>query len=331
MFSIKIRHPWDIAESLHTAESVYHRRQQHRREFLRVMGGTALATGLAGPIVGCTRPAEEEVRQAGAVEPLPAAQAALYPAKRNRAFVYGRPETLRRDAAEYTNFFEFTPGKETYRFVELFQPAPWSLLIDGLCSKPQTFDLDDIYTRFLLEERTYRHRCVETWAMCVPWTGFRLRDLLELVQPQPSARFVTFETFNRPKQAPNMLDWTNPWPYTEALTIDEAKNELAFIATGIYGEPLLKQHGAPIRLVVPWKYGFKSIKSIVHITLTNEQPATFWNTLLPNEYGLNANVEPDVPHPRWSQNTEWMLGSMERYNSQKYNGYGEYVADLYPT
>ena len=128
-----------------------------------------------------------------------------------------------------------------------------------------------------------------------------------------------------------MLDWTNPWPYTEALTIDEAKNELAFIATGIYGEPLLKQHGAPIRLVVPWKYGFKSIKSIVHITLTNEQPATFWNTLLPNEYGLNANVEPDVPHPRWSQNTEWMLGSMERYNSRKYNGYGEYVADLYPT
>ena len=145
------------------------------------MGCTALGAGLTGLLVGCSRPAEEEVRQAGTVEPLPEAQAALYPAKRNKAFTYGRPETLRRDAAEYTNFYEFTPGKETYPFRGTVSASPWSLMIDGLCSKPQTFDLDDIYARFFLEERAYRHRCVETWAMCVPWTGFRLRYLLEPV------------------------------------------------------------------------------------------------------------------------------------------------------
>jgi sulfoxide reductase catalytic subunit YedY len=168
--------------------------------------------------------------------------------------------------------------------------------------------MDDIYTEFALEERAYRHRCVEAWA-----------------------RFVTFETFNRPQQAPTMQDWTYPWPYTEGLTMDEATNELAFVATGNYGEPLLKQHGAPIRLVVPWKYGFKSIKSVVRITLTDKRTATFWNTQLPREYAFEGNVEPDVPHPRWSQKTEWMLGTMERHDSRKYNGYGEFVADLYPS
>ncbi|MGE4003171.1 MAG: protein-methionine-sulfoxide reductase catalytic subunit MsrP, partial [Planctomycetaceae bacterium] len=326
MFAAIIRRPWDVPESRQTPECIYHARRHHRREFLETMGRAALSAGWFVPLAGCARPTEEEVRRAGAVEPLPAEQLSLYPAKRNEVFTYGREESLRRDAAEYTNFYEFSSGKDNYRYVDRFEPAPWSVEVGGLCSKPQTFDLDDLYARFPLEERAYRHRCVETWAMCVPWTGFRLRDLLAAVEPPPSARYVSFETFNRPDQASEMRDASYPWPYTEGLTIEEATNELAFIATGIYGEPLPKQHGAPIRLVVPWKYGFKSSKSIVRITLSGQQPATFWNTLIPHEYGVEANVDPDVPHPRWSQKTEWMLGSREVFDTQKYNGYGDYVA-----
>ncbi len=329
MFSTMIRRPWDVAESLHTPEGVYQARDHHRREFLKKVGRTAIGAGLALPIAGCDRPTDEELRAAGAVEPLPEEKKALYPAPRNDAFTYGRPETIQRDAAEFTNFYEFAPSKDVYRYVGPFEPTPWTVEVGGLCSSPQTFDPDDIYDRFSLEERAYRHRCVETWAMCVPWTGFRLRDLLEAVEPQPSARYVAFESFNRPDQAPTMQDDTYPWPYAEGLTMDEATNELAFVATGIYGEPLPKQHGPPIRLVIPWKYGFKSIKSIVRITLTDQRPSAFWNTLIPHEYGFEANIDPDVPHPRWSQQTEWMLGTEERYETQKFNGYGEYVAGLY--
>ena len=323
------RNIWDIAESQHTPECVYRDRRQHRREFLKSMGVAAIGAGLSSSLIGCGRPTDEELKAAGAVEPLPQEQKQLYPAQRNDTFEYGRPETIQRDAAEYANFYEFTSTKAVYRYVDKFEPTPWKFEIDGLCAKPQTFDLDDVYSQFDLEERAYRHRCVETWAMCVPWTGFRLSDLLKTVEPLPAAKYVEFKTFNRPEQASQMVDGTYPWPYSEGLTIDEAMNELAFVATGIYGEPLPKQHGAPIRLVVPWKYGFKGIKSIVRITLTDKQPSTFWNTLIPHEYAFEANVEPDVPHPRWSQATEWMLGSRDRYDTMKYNGYGDYVAKLY--
>jgi sulfoxide reductase catalytic subunit YedY len=165
--------------------------------------------------------------------------------------------------------------------------------------------------------------------MCIPWTGFPLRDLLKVVEPKPTAKFVEFATFNRPDEAPMMNRSSYPWPYTEGLTIAEATNELAFVVTGVYGEPLPKQHGAPIRIVVPWKYGFKSIKSVDRITLVDAQPATFWNTIAPSEYDFQANVNPAVPHPRWSQKTEWMLGTNERFPTQIYNGYGEYVASIY--
>jgi sulfoxide reductase catalytic subunit YedY len=329
MFSIVRRHPWQLAESLHTPQSIYQSRQHHRREFLQWMGRAAIGAVGAPSLVGCSRPSDQELRAAGAVPPLPDEQQTLYPARRNASFTYGRPETLSRDAAEYTNFYEFSPFKANYRYMDRFEPTPWTVEMGGLCSKPQTWDLDGFYSHLTLEERAYRHRCVETWAMCVPWTGFRLRDLLAKLEPQPAARYVVFETFNRPDEAPQMQDSTYPWPYTEGLTIDEATNELTLVATGIYGEPLAKQLGAPIRLVVPWKYGFKSIKSIVRITLTDQRPATFWNTLVPQEYGFEANVDPEVPHPRWSQRTEWMLGSRERYETRKYNGYGEYVAHLY--
>ncbi len=267
--------------------------------------------------------------QAASTDWLPRDFEELFPAQRSSGYEYGRPETAQVEAASYANFYEFTSRKSVYEYVDRFDPWPWTVEVSGLCHRPRTFDMSDIYREFDSEERAYRHRCVETWAMCVPWTGFPLRRLLEAVEPRSSARFVQFETFNRPDQAPAMADLTYPWPYVEGLTLQEATHPLAFLATGIYGAPLPRQHGPPIRLVVPWKYGYKSIKSIVKIRLVAEQPATFWNTLIPQEYSFSANVDPQVPHPRWSQESEWMLGTRERYPTVKYNGYGDLVGHLY--
>jgi methionine sulfoxide reductase catalytic subunit len=322
-----IRRPWDVPEHRHTSEAHYRQRRLLRREFLRfagiAVGGSALAS-----LSGCSQPSDEEIVAAGKVEeagPL----AEFYPAPRHAAYEYGRPETAQRAAAEYTNFYEFGYSKSVYRHVGKFKPSPWTLTVDGLCSKPREFGVEDLHRLFGLEERAYRHRCVETWAMCVPWTGFPLAKLLAMVEPQPAARFVEFQTFQRPEEAPNQDDPSQPWPYTEGLTIEEARNELALLATGIFGSPLPKQHGTPVRLVVPWKYGYKSIKSIVRITLTDEQPKTFWNTIAPHEYDFGAIVDPGVPHPRWSQATEWMLGTHDEYDTVKYNGYGDLVGTLY--
>ncbi len=236
-------------------------------------------------------------------------------------------------AARYCNFYEFSSTKNRFKayWVAPFQPDPWILELGGLVAKPRTLDIDDLLHTFApsLEERVYRHRCVETWAMAVPWTGVPLAALLRRVEPLPGARFVRFISFDRPGEAGRQANAAYPWPYTEGLTLAEAGNELAFLAVGMYGHPLLKQHGAPVRLVLPWKYGFKSAKSIQRIELTAERPATFWNTLGPDEYGFTANVNPAVPHPRWSQATEHMLGTGEVRPTQPYNGYGEWVAGLY--
>lgn len=341
-----IRQIWDLPQRLHTPEEIYRQRKHHRRDFLATLGRTVAGAGLLSLGGGCNQGTDEEVLKAGGYEPVqkaPPAESndpmeigrtsdwrAKYPASRNEAFAYGRAETDEIEAARYTNFYEFSTLKTSWRYVGKFEPTPWQVQVDGLCAKPTTFDLDDIYRKMTLEERHYRHRCVETWAMCVPWTGFPLRDLLALVEPLPAAKFVSFETFDRPEQAPNRASSPgSPWPYTEGLTIAEATNELALLATGMYGHELLKQNGAPIRLVTPWKYGFKSIKSIVRITLTDQQPPTFWNTLQPHEYDFEANVDPAIPHPRWSQRVEKMLGTNERFDTVVYNGYGDYVADLY--
>jgi sulfoxide reductase catalytic subunit YedY len=324
-----VRRPWDLPQREHTPPDVFENRQTHRRNFLKQMGLSVAGIGLASSLAGCAKPTDEEIEAAGDVGWLPKEFAEKYPAKRNAAFEYGRAETEPRAAAEYTNFYEFSSSKDSWRKVSKFNPSPWSIEVDGLCGKPRTFDLDDIYNLFPLEERAYRHRCVETWAMCVPWTGFPFAELLKLVEPKPKAKFVTIESFVRPKEAPAMGNDRFPWPYTEGLTVDEAMNDMAFLATGVYGEALPKQHGAPLRLVVPWKYGFKSIKSPVRITLTERQPLTFWNGQMPHEYGFTANVEPEVPHPRWSQATEWMLGTRKEHDSVIYNGYGEHVGGLY--
>jgi methionine sulfoxide reductase catalytic subunit len=353
------RKPWDPSQHRLTDESIYRNRSLLRREFLASLGRGSAGLMAGGLMAGSMLPGCNEAKpnleklEAAADIPIPRASKEIYPAPRNDRFEYGRGvilsaggkaiaysemndprlasrgETNQQDAAVYTNFYEFATSKQTYLYVDDFQPTPWEVKIDGLCAKPMTLDLDDLYAKFSFEERAYRHRCVETWAMCVPWTGFPLARLLEMVEPEPEAKFVRFETFNRPTEAPTMHDSSFPWPYTEGLAIGEAMNELAFVATGIYGKPLPKQHGAPVRIVLPWKYGFKSIKSIVRITLTGKQPGTFWNIVNPREYGFEANVEPEVPHPRWSQSEEWMLGSRDRYPTVKFNGYGDYVAKLY--
>ena len=257
----------------------------------------------------------------------------LFPAKRNTAYTLDRPLTNEWDATHYNNFYEFTAKKELVAsFASRFPSRPWQIDVGGLVRKPQTFDVDDLIRSMPMEERLYRLRCVEAWSMAVPWTGFPMRELVKRVEPTDEARYVRMFTFLNPDLAPGQKKqpWY-PWPYFEGLRLDEAMNELTLLVTGIYGNPLPNQHGAPLRLICPWKYGFKSIKSIVKIEFVKEQPATFWNTLNPAEYDFWANVNPAVPHPRWSQATERVLGTSDRVPTLPYNGYGQYVAAMYST
>lgn len=316
--------PWDLPERDITPESAL----GSRRRWLKWAGLGALALGGGAGLWWWRFGGSDEAVLAHGQAELPGAD--LYPARPHPLFREAdRPVTEEPMAARYCNFYEFTSGKDVWRDVEPFQPTPWTLEVAGLVRNPRAYDLDDLVRAFPLEERVYRHRCVETWAMAVPWTGFPLGPLLRRADPLPEARYVRFVSFDRPAEAPGQRHRGYPWPYTEGLTLDEATNELAFLATGLYGHPLLKQHGAPVRLVVPWKYGFKCAKSLVRIELTAEQPATFWNTLQPHEYQFEANVEPDVPHPRWSQARERMLGTGEVRPTLLFNGYGEWVARLY--
>jgi sulfoxide reductase catalytic subunit YedY len=254
-----------------------------------------------------------------------------YPAPRDERFEYGRDETPAAEAARYTNFYEFSRFKWCWKYVGAFRPDQWSLNVDGLCRRPLTLDLDEFYRQFASElvERQYRHRCVEKWAMAVPWTGVPLASVLQAADPLSQATHVRFVSFHRPSEAPQQAATSQyPWPYTEGLTIAEAMSELVLLAVGVYGQPLPKQHGAPIRLVVPWKYGYKSIKSVERIELVANEPATFWNTLNPRAYPFASNVDPTVPRP-WDQSSETMLGTGERRPTLRYNGYEPWVAGLY--
>ncbi len=210
-----------------------------------------------------------------------------------------------------------------------FTTEPWTVEVYGLVNHPKKYALEDLLKKFPQKERIYRLRCVEAWSMVIPWTGFPLASLLKEVEPTSGAKYVRFETVYRPEEMPGQKSPFYPWPYQEGLRLDEAMNDLAILATGLYGQPLPKPDGAPIRLVVPWKYGFKSIKSIVKIELVTDQPATLWNTTDPNEYGFYSNVNPDRPHPRWSQASERRIGELGRRPTLKFNGYAEQVASLY--
>ena len=237
------------------------------------------------------------------------------------------------EVTSYNNYYEFGTGKEDpARYAGALTTTPWSVRIDGLVDTPGDFSMDDILARMTIEERIYRFRCVEAWSMVVPWNGFELADLLGLAGVQPAARFVAFETALRPEEMPGVAYRVLDWPYVEGLRLDEAMHPLTIMATGLYGKPMPNQNGAPIRLVVPWKYGFKSIKSIVRITLTDTQPPTSWNKAGPNEYGFYSNVNPNVDHPRWSQATERRVGGglfAKREPTLMFNGYESEVAALY--
>ncbi len=242
------------------------------------------------------------------------------------------PNTLE-DISSYNNFYEFGFGKEDpAEYAHTLTTDPWSVQVDGLVDKPGNYDLADLLTGMDIEERIYRFRCVEAWSMVIPWNGFQLSQLLEKVGVQPSAKYVYFETLVRPEEMPGQKGASLDWPYREGLRLDEAMNPLTLVATGIYGEDLPNQNGAPLRLVVPWKYGFKSIKSIVRISLMDSQPQATWNMQNPAEYGFYSNVNPTVSHPRWSQATERKIGGglfARRQETLMFNGYGEQVANMY--
>jgi methionine sulfoxide reductase catalytic subunit len=242
----------------------------------------------------------------------------------------GNSTTPYESITNYNNYYEFTTDKTGVAALSAkFTTNPWQVEVSGLVNKPKTFGLEDIMKGFTQEERIYRLRCVEGWSMVIPWQGFSLADLLKQVEPTSSAKFVSFETVYRPKEMPGQIDVLYPWPYVEGLRLDEAMNSLTTLATGIYGKDLLPANGAPIRLVVPWKYGFKSIKSIIKISLTDKMPKSFWNEINPMEYGFYSNVNPDHPHPRWSQSSERRIGETQRIPTLMFNGYSSQVSDIY--
>jgi sulfoxide reductase catalytic subunit YedY len=324
MAFIHRRRPWQIRGLKETAQADFEAWSQiDRRTMLQslVAGGAAVAMDAVVGLGASAMVAQDKKGEAGSE---------YFPAKRNESFKLDRPITDELAAARYNNFYEFSESKRVAPLVKLWDISGWKLEVSGLVEKPTTFDMDDLARKFPYEERLYRFRCVETWAMAVPWTGFALRKLLEYVEPQASANFVKFVSFDHKKAKGTRRGRPGePWPYTEAVTIDEARNDLAFIVTGIYGHALPKQHGAPVRVALPWKYGFKGAKSIVRIELVAARPATFWPILVPSEYDFIANVDPTVPHPRWSQATEWDIGTKVRRPTLPFNGYGELVASLY--
>jgi sulfoxide reductase catalytic subunit YedY len=306
------RRGWEIPEREATPEHLF----LNRRSFLSATGAAAIS--LAPGIAAAQR-----------VSDLPDPTQGLYPVKRNDKYVLDRPVTDEKINTNYNNFYEFGSTKNVTRAAQALRLRPWTVTLDGMVEKPQQIDIDDLLKKVTLEERLYRLRCVEAWSMAIPWSGFPMAQLVEIAKPLSSAKYVRMETFLDRAMAPEQRKTYYPWPYVEGLTIAEATNELAFMVTGAYGKPVPKQMGAPIRLVVPWKYGFKSIKSIVKFTFTDQRPKSYWEALQASEYGFWANVNPRVAHPRWSQATEEFIGTNERKPTIIFNGYGDYVADMY--
>lgn len=325
MVSIRRRPDCSLPDRAATPEHVF----LNRRQFVQALGfgAAALGAGIAGgTLLPPPARADSLSDELASLKPMTFTV--------NGEFKLAEPATPPEIAAKYNNFYEFSRDKDVYEYVASFKPRPWQLEVTGLCENKRVYDVDDLIKRFPLEERVYRFRCVEAWSMVTPWVGFPLAKLIAEAKPLSSARYLRLETFFRPLEAvrqgqKSFFGGGEPWPYTEGLTLDEARNELTLLAVGMYGKNLARQHGAPIRLVVPWKYGFKNIKSIVKIEFTDKQPATFWNTLVPHEYGFTSNVEPDVPHPRWSQAFERDIATGHRKATLPYNGYGKYVGQLY--
>jgi methionine sulfoxide reductase catalytic subunit len=300
---------WELPESATTPEAFF----CNRRQFAQAMAaGSILLT------LGAAAEAEDG-------DP----SAKLYPAKRNDIYKLDRALTPANLVTSYNNYYEFGSSKDIADAAQALPIRPWTVAIDGLVEKPVTIGIDDLLAKMPLEERLYRHRCVEAWSMTVPWTGFAMKALVEFARPQSGAQYVQMTSFENPDVADGQKASWYPWPYIEGLTMAEATNDLAFLVTGAYGKPVPKQNGAPLRLATPWKYGFKSAKGIVRFTFTDKRPVNFWQAIQASEYGFWANVNPEVPHPRWSQATERVLGSDDRVPTLLFNGYGEFVAGLY--
>jgi methionine sulfoxide reductase catalytic subunit len=324
---IRVRPSWQLREQDVTCERVF----LNRRQFLR--GITAAGFGLATtPVLhGCQSPTQRQLEQTLATPPL--SNVVVNPAFRDP----GRPITHRLLAGQYNNFYEFGSGKDVWPRAQKLPSRPWQIEVSGLVKRAQTFTIEDLLKRFPLEERIYRFRCVEAWSMVIPWIGFPMHRLIATVEPTTQARFVRFVSYYNPSVTTGtpLVAPFLPWPYSEGLRLAEMANELAFFAVGAYGRSLSKQQGAPLRCVLPWMYGFKGAKSIVRIEFVDQQPATFWNTLLPKEYGFKAVVDPSEPHPRWSQAKERWIGDTDTFQWKEiptlpYNGYGEWVTALYP-
>ena len=320
--SVRSKRGWEIPESRATPEAIY----LNRRNLM--IGGAVIASGAA--IAGAMRwrgagDVSLHMGSAAAADP----SRGLYPAARNPLYDVSRAITPEEINTTTNNFYEFGASTNITREAENLVTRPWQMRIDGLVEREFTIDIDSLLSRVELEERVYRHRCVEGWSMVVPWTGFPLKALVAIATPLGSAKYLRVEAFHDASMASGLKQSWYPWPYVEGLTMAEATNDLAFLVTGAYGKPVAKSMGAPVRLHVPWKYGFKSAKSLVRFSFVEDRPLNFWQALSPGEYGFWANVNPAVPHPRWSQRTERDLATGERLPTALFNGYGEFVADLY--
>jgi sulfoxide reductase catalytic subunit YedY len=314
---------WALPESTVTPEHIYN----DRRQLLKGLAAGPILAATAPLLVACD--GGDDGANAKTAPDIKDPTAGLYPVSRNLRYRVDRKLTAESDAIEYNNFYEFGSHKSISKAAQKLPIRPWTIRIDGMVEKPFDIDIDGLLKKMALEERVYRFRCVEAWAMTVPWSGFPLKALVELAKPMSGAKYLRMETFKSPDIAPGQKQHWYPWPYIEGLTMAEARNEMAFIATGLYGKPIPKQNGAPLRLVVPWKYGFKNIKSITRISFTDKRPKTFWEEIQASEYGFWANINPEVPHARWSQATEKLLGEGIRVPTKMFNGYGEFVASLY--
>ncbi len=309
----------DVRESEVTPKQLY----LGRREFLRATGVSAAAVGAAS-VAG-----SHLLDPMDATAQNPSAQK-LENVRKSPLSTTDEKLNSYRDITTYNNFYEFGLDKaDPARNAHSLKPRPWSVVVEGQCAKPGTYDVEDILTWFPLEERIYRLRCVEAWSMVIPWIGFPLADFVKRFEPSSKAKFVEFKTLLDLRQMPGQAEPMLRWPYTEGLRMDEALHPLAILAVGLYGEVLPNQNGAPIRLIVPWKYGFKSIKSIVRVRFVEDQTLNTWQVSQPREYGFYANVNPDVSHPRWAQNTERRIGEFFRRKTLPFNGYVDQVASLY--
>jgi methionine sulfoxide reductase catalytic subunit len=294
------RRGWELPEALVTPEPIALNRRT-------LIGGAVALSAAALPARGATLPV-------------------------NTKYQPGRAVTPEKDVETYNNYYEFSEDKDLWRAAQKMTVTPWSIKIEGLVKTPRTIAYENLLRQVQLEERIYRHRCVEAWSIVVPWIGFPMRRLLDIAEPLGSAKYVAFTTVEEPKAMPGLDSPLYPWPYVEAVTVQEAANDVAFVSVGMYGKigpNMPKQDGAPMRMTIPWKYGFKSGKAFAKVSFVEQQPKTMWAQIDPDEYGFWANVNPAVPHPRWSQATERVIGTSERVPTQIYNGYGEFVASLY--